>query len=86
MKRKLRVMFLVIEVNLLLWLAVCGMAWANANDSAASWWRGGVQVDATLLLVGLIFAALAQHWAYYAIHKEADRSTIPAKPSSGQSS
>lgn len=75
MKRKLRAMFLVVEMNLLLWLAVCGMAWANADNSGASWWRGAVQVDATLLLVGFGFAAIVQHWAYYAVRKEADRGT-----------
>lgn len=74
MKRRLRTMFLVVEMNLLLWLAICGMAWANA-DSGASWWRGARQVDATLLLVGVGFAAIVQHWAYYAIRREADKLT-----------
>jgi len=86
MKRKLRAMFLVIEINLLLWLAVCGMAWANTANSGASWWHGAVQVNATVLHVGLGFAAVVQHWAYYAIRREADRCMTPNESSGGPSS
>ncbi|MBN1491009.1 MAG: hypothetical protein JXA69_13920 [Phycisphaerae bacterium] len=75
MKRTLRTVFVVIEINLLLWLAVCGMAWANTEESGASWWHGTVQVDATLLLVGVGFAAIAQHWAYYALCREVNKRT-----------
>ena len=45
MKRELRAMLVVVETNLLLWLVVCGMAWANA-ESGASWWRGARQLEA----------------------------------------
>jgi len=72
MKRKLRTMFLAVEVNLLLWLALAGMAWTNAHETGGSWWRGPARVDASLLLIGVGFSLIAQHWAYYAIHKAAE--------------
>ena len=51
-------MFLAIEVNLLLWIALAGVLWSETgSDSSIK----------TLALVGAGFAALFQHWAYYSI-------------------
>ena len=60
MKRKLWIMFMTVEVNLILWLAVCGNAWTNNQ-----------RVDTALLWVGLAFSIVVQHWAYYSIYKAA---------------
>ena len=73
MKHKLRSMLVIIEINLILWLAVCGMAWAGADRGAASWWSGELKVNGAMLLIGAAFAALVQHWGYYALRKEVDR-------------
>lgn len=71
MKSKLRALFVAVEINLLLWLAACGQGWVSSGHSGGSWWRGAVAIDAWLMLMGLIFAATVQHWAYYAIRREA---------------
>lgn len=60
MKNTLRRMFLVIEVNLLLWIAVVGTLWASDAEHAK-----------TVALVGLGIATVFQHWAYYALRKSA---------------
>jgi hypothetical protein len=74
MKRKLRIMFLVTELNLLLWLAIFGMAASNIDDQEqASWWTATAEIQISLVLVGVVFAAVVQHWAYYALYKEATR-------------
>lgn len=56
----LRRLYAVIEINLLLWLAVFSMVYRGYED--ARLWAAG----------GLVFSAVAQHWAYYAVRK-ADR-------------
>lgn len=66
MKQTLRKMFLVVEINLILWLAIFGMAF----DSYES-----MRSVTKLALVGLVFAAVAQHWAYYAVYKKAKHIT-----------
>jgi hypothetical protein len=53
-------LYTVIVANLVLWLAVLASAYYGFGD---------IRVIA---LTGFIFAALSQHWAYYALRK-ADR-------------
>ncbi len=72
MKRNLRTMFLCVEINLLMWIMLCGMAWSAARDRATSWVGGDAVVSGKLLLVGLVFAAIIQHWAYYSVRKAAN--------------
>ena len=72
MKRNLRTMFLCVEINLLMWIMLCGMAWQAAGETA-SWVDGDAVVSGKLLLVGLAFAAIIQHWAYYSVRKAADK-------------
>ena len=62
MKGTLRVMFFTVEVNLILWLSVAGMLFAAQVQD---------QTIKTAVLVGAVFAAIAQHWAYYAVYKRA---------------
>ncbi|MBU0638820.1 MAG: hypothetical protein KKB50_08145 [Planctomycetes bacterium] len=62
MKRTLRIMFLVVELNLVFWLVI----WAMTHGSLAS-----MKSVNTIAFVGLAFAAIVQHWAYYAVYKEA---------------
>ncbi|HNQ21891.1 MAG TPA: hypothetical protein PKK06_02240 [Phycisphaerae bacterium] len=62
MRRTLRLMFLAVEVNLILWI----MAWALSTPKDESFVSAS-----TMALVGLGFAAIVQHWAYYAVYKKA---------------
>lgn len=74
MKRKLKAMFLVVEFNLLFWLALMGGALAPGHASeTSSWWEIKVPVNRMLLFVGVGFAAIMQHWAYHAVYREAQR-------------
>ncbi len=75
MKRKLGIMFLVTELNLVLWLVVLGMAAGSIEEGdQAAWWNAVAEVKLSVVLIGVAFAAIVQHWAYYAVHKEATRS------------
>jgi hypothetical protein len=60
----LRSMYWTICVNLVLWMSVMGMAINGAR---------GVKAAA---IAGFVFAAVAQHWAFYAMRK-AERETVP---------
>ena len=51
-------LYAAIVVNLLLWLAVVGSVYG-----------AGVGGTKALAVAGLIFAAVGQHWAYYALWK-----------------
>ena len=53
-------MFLAIEVNLVLWIALVGALWLEPR------YEGSTR---TFALIGAGFAALFQHWAYYQVHK-----------------
>jgi hypothetical protein len=73
-KRKLRVMFLVTELNLILWLFIFGIAVRSIEEQdQASWWTATAEIKVSAVLVGVAFAAIVQHWAYYAVYKEASR-------------
>ena len=58
MAKQRRWLYAAIVVNLLLWMAVLGSL-------------NGVSVASTraLAVAGFVFAALGQHWAYYALWK-----------------
>jgi hypothetical protein len=60
--RQLRGLFTAIEVNLLLWLTVCGALWSSASV------EDHVKYFAT---AGMIVAAGLQHWAYYNLYRKA---------------
>ena len=62
MKRTLRIMFLVVEINLILWIVMWGMT-GRSEESMKS-------VN-TMAFVGFAFAVVVQHWAYYAVYKKA---------------
>ena len=62
MKQTLRILFLVIEINLILWLATCGMTFGSVES---------MKSVSAMALVGFAFAAIGQHWAYYAVYKKA---------------
>ena len=57
----LKALFLTVEVNLLLWLAALGLVLGAGEDVGAL---------RTLIIVGTVFAAIAQHWAYYAVRRQ----------------
>ncbi|GJM23861.1 MAG: hypothetical protein DHS20C16_02760 [Phycisphaerae bacterium] len=57
----MKFMFYTIEVNLLLWLGVCGMLWTDPSQNK------NVTYLATL---GCALAALFQHFAYHRIYKK----------------
>ena len=63
MKGTLRKLFLTVEINLILWLAALGMVMMASDKDA-----GALK---TLIIVGVAFAAIVQHWAYYAAYKRA---------------
>ena len=63
MKGTLRKLVLTVEINLILWLAALGMV-MMASDKDASTLK-------PLIIVGVAFAAIVQHWAYYAAYKRA---------------
>ncbi len=71
MKRTLRVMFLTVEINLLLWLVVAGAALARGHVSGESWLDIAVPVNRLLIFIGLGFSMIIQHWAYYAVYRKA---------------
>lgn len=60
MQTKLSSLFLVIEVNLVLWIILLGRP---ASSSAPT------KNIKTVTIIGLAFAAIVQHWAYYNIRK-----------------
>jgi hypothetical protein len=60
MKRRLKALFLAVEVNLILWLILCGMLVSGSEDDPRN-----------MAIIGLVFAAVFQHWAYYAVYKNA---------------
>lgn len=62
MRRTLKLLFWTIEINLILWVVALGAVFStNEHGRAAK----------SVVAVGVIFAILAQHWAYYAVYKRA---------------
>jgi len=70
--RQLRGLFLVIEINVLLWLLVCVAVWHSGVEQ-------NIKYCAT---VGMVIAAVLQHWAYYNLFKKAKQ--IESQQSSEQ--
>ena len=62
MKGALKKLFITVEINLILWLGAAGMVMGSEED---------VRVLKTWIIVGVAFAAIVQHWAYYAAYKRA---------------
>ena len=62
MKGTLKRLFVTVEINLILWLIALGMVMAPDENADAL---------KALIVVGIVFAAIAQHWAYYAAYKRA---------------
>jgi len=58
--KQLKRLFMTIEINALIWLAVCGAIWSSRSAEP------NVKYLAT---AGMIIAALLQHWAYYNIYR-----------------
>ena len=56
--RLLSHMQVIITVNLLLWLAMLFPAL-----------RGGTREERAIAIAGVVFAAIAEHWSFYAIRK-----------------
>ena len=84
MKRTLKFLFLTIEINLLLWLALMGGAHASGSmPGGADWWECKVPANRMLLFVGVGFAVIVQHWAYYAVYLRAKKfeSALDTTPS-----
>jgi hypothetical protein len=64
-------LFLAIEVNLVFWLMLLGNALHASGDKALL--SGAVPVDGRIILAGLLFAAIVQHWAYYRLKRSAGK-------------
>jgi len=62
LRRTLIALFWAIEINLILWLVALGTVFSVDEHG-----RGIKGV----IVVGVIFAILAQHWAYYSVYKRA---------------
>ncbi|HRT30755.1 MAG TPA: hypothetical protein P5527_13255 [Kiritimatiellia bacterium] len=60
--KQLKRLFVLIEINVLMWLSVCGAIWSSPSVESH------VKYFAT---VGTIIAALLHHWAYHNIYKRA---------------
>ena len=71
MKGTLRLLFLTIEINLILWLVLFGQTAPTKITSEPSFWRGEVSVSRSLILAGFAFSLIAHHWAYYAVYRKA---------------
>ena len=71
MKLALRILFVAIEINLILWLVGLGILLASDAVSAlAKKW----------VVVGTLFAAVIQHWAFYAVYRTANRLSESHQP------
>jgi hypothetical protein len=71
MKTTMKILFLSVEVNLVLWLMLGGFA-LGGGDLGYEWLRGDVSMPRYLPIAGLVFAAVVQHWAYYKVWKKLD--------------
>lgn len=68
----MKLMFLCIEINLVLWLvALSGFAAddIDAQIKQIAWLTDSIPVPAAVPIIGLILSALIQHWAYYRLYK-----------------
>jgi len=58
--KQMRNLFTVIEVNVLLWLVVCGAVWTSSAE----------QKTKIVAVAGMVISALLQHWAYYNLYRK----------------
>jgi hypothetical protein len=58
--KQMRNLFAVIEVNVLLWLVVCGAVWSSSVAQETKVFAGA----------GMVISALLQHWAYYNLYRK----------------
>jgi hypothetical protein len=62
MRRTLKRLFWAVEINLVLWIVALGSVYsADEHGPAAK----------SVVAIGVVFAILAQHWAYYSVYKRA---------------
>ncbi len=59
--KQMRNLFAVIEVNVLLWLIVCGAVWSSSVERNVKY----------IAAAGMVISALLQHWAYYNLYRRA---------------
>lgn len=71
-RRKMRGLYLVIEINLILWLVVGGGALAGVQEPATYWWATEGRVSIAFVTAGFLLAVVLQHWAYDALRGEPD--------------
>lgn len=71
-RRRMRGLYLAIEINLVLWLVVGGGALAGVDGNATYWWATEGRVSIAVATAGFLLAAVIQHWAYYALRGEPD--------------
>jgi hypothetical protein len=64
-KKRLRRLFCVVEINLILWITAFGASFGGKGDVAWADWTPSQHV----ILIGIAFAAIAQHWAYYSLYR-----------------
>lgn len=58
--KQLRGLFTTLEINLFIWLSICGAIWHSPLvDNHIKY----------LTTAGMIIAVLLQHWAYYNVYK-----------------
>ena len=57
-----KLLYWSIEINLILWLGVLGLS--NFENEAA--------MLRTMAIIGTLFSAILQHWAYYKIRNKLD--------------
>ncbi len=68
--------FLVVEVNLILWLVLFGSSLLNGDEGSSAadvpgLFTGEVTVPRAFVSAGFLFALVIQHWAYYAVYRKA---------------
>ena len=61
--RAMRGLFLVVEINFLMWIGVAFGVWKSNADDLIKY----------MAIAGAIFSALLQHWAYYNLYKATNR-------------
>ena len=68
MRRTLKFMFFAVEVNLVLWLVLAGAAMRDQLGAEPAVKMADIRWVA---YVGVGFAIIVQHWAYYALYLRA---------------
>ncbi|MBW8036374.1 MAG: hypothetical protein FVQ79_12275 [Planctomycetes bacterium] len=67
MKKKMRILYWSVEINLVLWLMIMGPIWVGEQSQALD---RTLAYAKTITLIGLLFSASIQHYAYYNVRKE----------------